>query len=73
VSTTDYPRVPDRVVSPNGKLVVLYVQVCEEPTVDRLAAQLGLSKLTVMTLVERLADRGVLRVEGEVLRSDWRE
>jgi predicted DNA-binding transcriptional regulator len=67
VSATDYPTLPERVASPNGKLLVLYVQVYEAPTVDHLHRDLGLSRLTVMTLVEQLSERGVLQVEDGVV------
>jgi len=63
----DRPRLPEAAVSSRAKLVVLYVQVYDGVTVPQLRRDLGLSELAVLTLVERLADRGVLRVdEGEV-------
>jgi predicted DNA-binding transcriptional regulator len=54
-------------VTRNEKLVVLYVQFYEEATIDRLQRDLGLSTITLMTLVERLAEREVLAVEDGVV------
>jgi DNA-binding MarR family transcriptional regulator len=50
--------VPAEIESPRGKLVYLYLSSRGAATVGELGAQLDITKLTLLTVLRSLCDRG---------------
>ena len=62
MSTTEQQlAVPDDITAPQTKLVYLSLHVCEEATVSELQQLLGLSKLTLLSVLESLVERDLAR------------
>lgn len=68
-SDTDrYPAVPSELSSPAAKLVYLRLAITGGSTIDRLATDLDLRKLTLYSVLRTLESRRLLETEGDRYR-----
>jgi hypothetical protein len=58
------PTVPSTLESPQGKLVYVYLAATREATVDALAADLGMRKLGLLTVLSTLEANGYVERDG---------
>lgn len=56
---------PADLVSPQAKLVYLYLATTGEATLDELTATLSMKKLAVLSVLRSLSDDGLVRQEGD--------
>ena len=68
----DYPAaepmaLPETVSSPQAKLVYLYLLVRGTTTVDELGAALGLPKLSLFSILQTLAEYGLVVRDGDAV------
>lgn len=67
---TQQPRpitVPDEITSSDGKLVYVYVHLHDGVDINELHSCLGLSRLTIIGLIEILSDYGVISRDGDMV------
>ena len=58
--TSAPPRMPEELATSEAKLVYLYVQTADGPTVDDLYRDLGLPKLSLYPVLATLRERGLI-------------
>jgi hypothetical protein len=59
--------IPDRIASPQAKLVYLYLHVRGTVTVDELGTALGLPKLALFSILGTLDEYDVVARDGDVV------
>jgi hypothetical protein len=59
--------IPDRITSPQAKLVYLYLHVRGTVTVDELGTALGLPKLALFSILETLDEYDTVARDGDVV------
>jgi hypothetical protein len=59
--------IPDRIASPQAKLVYLYLDVRGTVTVDELGAALGLPKLALFSILGTLDEYDLVARDGDVV------
>jgi len=59
-SASGTPSVPDDLSAPETKLVYLYLQTSDAPTVDELYRHLDLPKLSLFPVLDTLSERGLI-------------
>ena len=60
-ASTELQSVPAELESPRAKLVYLYLSIVGEATVTELQRTLGLSKLTLFSVLDALAAEDLIR------------
>lgn len=62
-------RMPSGVTSSQTKLVYYYLRVTDCDTVDDLAAELDMKRMTLYDVLETLDEKGLVEREGERYRA----
>jgi hypothetical protein len=65
--TSGMVTLPDRLRSPQAKLVYLYLHVRGTVTVDELGTALDLPKLTLFSILQTLRDYGLVVRDGDAV------
>ena len=64
-STSQFDAVPERLDSPQSKLVYIYLEATGGATVDDLNQTLAMKKITVLSILSSLSSEGLVEKDGE--------
>jgi len=56
---------PDGLESPRAKLVYLYLEIAGGSTIDDVQETLGVPKITLLSVLDALAGRGLVERDGD--------
>ncbi|WP_255192819.1 MarR family transcriptional regulator [Natronobeatus ordinarius] len=65
LTETQLEPIPDEIVSPQAKLVYLYLEAADEATVDDLNEILAMKKIDVLSVLNCLSSKGLVEIDGE--------